>query len=54
MAEFKTAMITNIGKKLLTDTLAGKARMRFYCIGIGDGSYDGTEDLSVMTELKSS
>lgn len=53
MAEFKTAMITDAGKKLLADTLAGKARMKFYCIGIGDGSYNGTEDLSAMTKLKS-
>ena len=52
MAEFKTAMLTNEGKKLLADTLAGKAKLKFYCIGIGGGSYDGTEDLNAMTELK--
>jgi len=53
MAKFNSAMITNAGKKLLADSLAGKSRLKFYCIAIGNGNYDGTEDLIVMTDLKS-
>ena len=53
MAKFNSAMITNAGKKLLADSLAGKSRLRFYCIAIGNGKYDGTEDLTSMTALKS-
>ena len=48
MAEFKTAMLTNEGKKLLADTLAGKAKLKFYCIGIGGGSYRSEEHTSEL------
>ena len=45
--------MTEAGAKLLADDMAGVARLQFYSIVTGDGTYDGTEDLHSFTALKS-
>ena len=52
MAAFNKAVLTVRGNNLLTGALNGE-QIEFTRLETGDGTYDGTEDLSAMDRLRS-
>lgn len=52
MAEFSKIVTTNAGLALLTDAALSSGTITFTGIRTGSGTYDGTEDLKLMTSLK--
>lgn len=52
MAQFRSAVVTSVGKALVLQSMQDKSAVSFTTLKVGSGTYSGSENLETATSLK--